>query len=177
MHAARSPPRPVGSHLKVPNSCTSLFFLYHWTPPAPMNTVLMGGSEETRSWTSEDEGTRWVRTVSWGGNGEETLNMQGADPVGGGGDRNIKTFIYLYSCLPVTLHINILLTCSRFRLGEVRSCRLPSWFIEDVQRIVDIGVDGGERPETADAADHGHVLVNQRCHPLVVQVSAVPVVT
>lgn len=48
-----------------------------------MNTVLMGGSEETRSWTSEDEGTRWVRTVSWGGNGEETLNMQGADPVEG----------------------------------------------------------------------------------------------
>lgn len=165
---------PFRSHVKVRNSCTSLFFLYHWTPPAPMNTVLMGGSEETRSWTSEDEGTRWVRTVSWAGNGEETPNMQGAEPVEG--SQKYKDFD-IFAQLPVTLGINLLLTCSRFRLGEVSSCRFPSWFIQDVQRVVDIGVDGGERPETANAADDRHVLVNQRRHPLVVQVTAVSVVT
>lgn len=32
-------------------------FLHHWTP-APMKTVLMGGSEDTRSCTSEDDGMR-----------------------------------------------------------------------------------------------------------------------
>lgn len=54
--------------------------LHHWTPPAPMNTVLMGGSEETRSWTSEDDGPRWARSASCEGNAEETPNMQGAEP-------------------------------------------------------------------------------------------------
>lgn len=53
----------------------------HWTPPAPMKTVLMGGSEETRSCTSEDDGTRcWESSVSWEENEEGTPNMQGADP-------------------------------------------------------------------------------------------------
>lgn len=65
-----------------------------------MNTVLMGGSEETRSWTSEDEGTRWVRTVSWGGNGEETLNMQGAEPVEGWGLQKYKDFQILVQLTP-----------------------------------------------------------------------------
>lgn len=70
-----------------------------------------------------------------------------------------------------------LLTCSWFGLWEVRSSRFPSWFVQDVQRIVDFGVRGGERPETADGADDGHVLVHQGRHPLAVQVTAVSVVT
>lgn len=65
---------------EVRNSRTGLYFLHHWTPPAPMKTVLMGGSEETRSWTSEDEGPRWARSAPWDGNGEETSNMQLAEP-------------------------------------------------------------------------------------------------
>lgn len=46
-----------------------------------MKTVLMGGSEDTRSCTSEDDVTRcWVNSVSCKANGEGTPNMQGADP-------------------------------------------------------------------------------------------------
>lgn len=121
-----------------------------------MNTVLMGGSEETRSWTSEDEGPRWARSASWEWNGEETPNMQGAEPAEG-----LQT-CEGFSFLPrFFTYVNPLLTCSGLRLGEVRSRRFPSWFVQDVQRIVDIGVDGGERTEAANAADDGHVLVDQ----------------
>lgn len=129
-----------------------------------MNTVLMGGSEETRSWTSEDDGTRWVRSASCEGNDEETPNMQGAEPAEGLTRKCFDIFplISFVCCLSLGMVLlGGLLTCSRFRLCEVRSSRFPSWFIQDVQRIVDFGVHGGERSETANGADDGHVLVHQ----------------
>lgn len=57
------------------------FYACHCTPPAPMKTVLMGGSEDTRSCTSEDDVTRCCgNSVSCEANGPETPNMQGTDP-------------------------------------------------------------------------------------------------
>lgn len=129
-----------------------------------MNTVLMGGSEETRSWTSEDDGTRWARSASCERNGEETPNMQGAEPAEGLTCKSFATFpvTSFVCCLSLRMVLlGDLLTCSRFGLCEERSGRFPSWFIQDVQGIVDFGVHGGERPETANSADDGHVLVHQ----------------
>lgn len=174
--AVHSPQRPAGSYLKVPNSWTSFF-----SPVSLDSSSSHEYSVDGRQWGDQvldlwGRGHPLAEDRVLGGKRRGNAEHAGSRSCGGV-YRNIKTLIYLYSCLPVTLHGNILLTCSGFRLGEVRPCRLPSWFIQDVQRIVDIGVDGGERPETANAADDGHVLVNQRCHPLVVQVTAVPVVT
>lgn len=128
---------------EVRNSRTGLYFLHHWTPPAPMKTVLMGGSEETRSWTSEDEGPRWARSAPWDGNGEETSNMQLAEPVE---DLTRKcwdmfpliSFVCCLSLRMVSLgSLGDMLTCSHFRLCEERASRFPSGFIQDVERIVD----------------------------------------
>lgn len=140
-----------------------------------MKTVLMGGSEETRSWTSEDEGPRWARSASCDGNGEETPNMQLAEPAE---DLTRKSSVCCLSLRMVSLgSLGDLLTCSRFRLCEERAGGFPSRLIQDVERIVNFGVGGGEWPETANAADDGHVLVHQGRHPLAVQVTAVSVVT
>lgn len=70
-----------------------------------------------------------------------------------------------------------LLTCSSVCLREISSWRFPSRFVQDVERVVDFRVRWGEGAQTADAADDGHMLVDQRRHPLAVQVTAVAVVT
>ena len=74
-------------------------------------------------------------------------------------------------------HYASLLTCSSFSLGEIHSSGFPSRFIQDVERVVDLGVRRVERAQAADGADDGHVLVNQWCHALAVQVTAVAIVT
>lgn len=75
----------------------------HCTPPAPMKTVLMGGSEDTRSCTSEDDGTRcWASSASCEENEGGTPNMQGADPDEGrewSDDKNQEDFITLQHCM------------------------------------------------------------------------------
>lgn len=58
-------------------------------------------------------------------------------------------------------HSASLLTCSSFSLGEIHSGGFPSRFVQDVERVVDLGVRRVERAQAADGADDGHVLVNQ----------------
>lgn len=70
-----------------------------------------------------------------------------------------------------------LLTCCSFSLSEIRSGRFPSWFVQDVQRIVDLGERRGEWAQTTDTANDGHMLVNQRGHALTLQITAVAIVT
>lgn len=82
----------------------------------------------------------------------------------------------LFHSLRFSLLVYVLLTCSSF-LREIGSCCFPPWFVQDVERVVDFRVCWGEGAQAADAADDGHVLVDQRCHPLAVQVTAVAVVT
>lgn len=58
----------------------------HGTPPAPMNTVLIGGSDDTRSCTSAEDGPRcWASRASCEVNVGVAPNMQGVDPGGRGG--------------------------------------------------------------------------------------------
>lgn len=74
-------------------------------------------------------------------------------------------------------HFGTTLTCACVCLCEIASHRFPSRFVQDVERVVDIGIRGGERSQAADTADHWHVLVHQWCHPLAVHVAAVAIVT
>lgn len=74
-------------------------------------------------------------------------------------------------------HYSSVLTCSVFCLTVKGSCRFPSWLVQDVEWIVDFGVRRRERTQTANAADDRHMLVNQWCHALALQVTAVPIIT
>lgn len=74
-----------------------------------------------------------------------------------------------------TIELVLLLTCHSFGLGE--KCCLPPRLVQDVERVVNLRVRRGERPQAADGADDGHVLVHQRRHALAVQVAAVAVIT
>lgn len=79
MHTCTQHPSCSGGNR---TSCRGGFcFQCHCTPPAPIKTVLMGGSEDTRSCTSEDDVTRcWGNSVSCEANGAGTPNMHGTDP-------------------------------------------------------------------------------------------------
>lgn len=57
----------------------------HGAPPAPMKTVLIGGSDDTRSRTSEDDPTRWESNESWELKWEGPPYMQGVDAEDGRG--------------------------------------------------------------------------------------------
>ena len=72
---------------------------------------------------------------------------------------NLPTLIFVHKG-PSLLHV-LVLTCSRFCLTKKRSCGFPSWFIQDVQWIMDLRERRREGAQTANTADDGHMLVNQ----------------
>lgn len=69
----------------------------------------------------------------------------------------------------------LFLTCHSFRVSE--KCCFPSRLIQDVEWIVNLRVHRRERPQAADGADDGYVLVHERSHALAVQVAATAIIT
>lgn len=136
--------------------------LWRWRHPLLREQCILGVK---RRGNSEHAGSRSCR---------------GEGVICGGNNWNVKIalqHIYMSNIWWISVLINVNPTCSRFGLSEIRSCCFSPRLVQDVERIVDFRVRWRERAQAADGADDGHVLVNQWCHALAVQVSAVAVVT